>query len=35
MSQEQLRAFFELVAVIPAEYTAFARGEPVPLLKLM
>ena len=35
MSQEQLRAFFELVAVIPAEYTAFAHGEPVPLLKLM
>jgi membrane associated rhomboid family serine protease len=35
MSQEQLRAFFELVAVIPAEYTAFIRGEPVPLLKLM
>lgn len=35
MSQEQLRVFFELVAVIPAEYTAFIRGEPVPLLKLM
>ncbi len=35
MSKEQLQAFFELVAVIPAEYTAFLRGEPVPLLKLL
>lgn len=35
MSKEQLQAFFELIAVIPAEYTAFLRGEPVPLLKLL
>ncbi len=35
MGKEQLQAFFELVAVIPAEYTAFLRGEPVPLLKLL
>ena len=35
MGSEQLQAFFQLVAVIPAEYTAFLRGEPVPLLKLL
>ncbi|MFN3420356.1 MAG: rhomboid family intramembrane serine protease [Armatimonadota bacterium] len=35
MGREQLQAFIELVAVIPAEYTAFLHGEPVPLLKLM
>lgn len=35
MGREQLQAFFQLVAVIPSEYTAFLRGEPVPLLKLL
>lgn len=35
MHPQQLRSFFEVVAVVPAEYTAFLRGEPVPLLKLM
>jgi len=35
MSPQQLQAFVELVAVVPAEYTAFLRGELVPLLKLL
>ncbi len=35
MSPQQLQAFVELVAVVPEEYTAFLRGEPVPLLKLL
>ncbi|MDW8027300.1 MAG: rhomboid family intramembrane serine protease [Armatimonadota bacterium] len=35
MGQKQLQAFFQLVAVIPAEYTAFLKGEPVPVLKLL
>lgn len=35
MSKEQLQVFFELVAVIPAEYVGFMRGEPVPILKLL
>ncbi len=35
MGKEQLQAFIELVAVIPAEYTTFLQGEPVPLLKLI
>ena len=35
MGKEQLQAFFGLIAVIPAEYIAFLRSEPVPLLKLL
>ncbi|GBC98921.1 hypothetical protein HRbin17_01440 [bacterium HR17] len=31
----QLDEFIRLVAVIPAEYTAWLRGEPVPTLKLL
>ncbi len=30
-----MQNFFQLVAVIPVEYTAFLRGEPVPVLKLL
>lgn len=35
MGQERLKTFFQLVAVIPVEYTAFLKGEHVPILKLM
>lgn len=30
-----MKTFFQLVAVIPVEYTAFLKGEHVPILKLM
>lgn len=32
---QRLDEFIRLVAVVPAEYTAFWRGEPVPMLKLL
>ncbi len=35
LSRSELQAFVELVAVIPAEYTAYLQGEPVPVLKLL
>lgn len=32
---QRLDEFIRLVAVVPAEYTAFLQGEPVPMLKLL